>query len=251
MLHIILLILNIVSLVVLSMLIFGCPERLPCDYSEDTIVMINDVAKDLSIAVITSTFFYYLVFFLIEQRRNKKIREINQGKLQLLFDLMQYIVAYYVWKLNIQNKDETMMSIPCEELRKATDPVRDTIERLRVCQPSNSNSVGRFDGNTELNWLNHYTSYCERFAKQLIDSPVFCMDDIILVQIVKDIASSSLISDIGMAHANKLPLHQSSYSEHLIRFYELFVRMGKYVSPKTITLNENIQITSEIPIIFN
>lgn len=250
MLHIILIILNIVSLFVLSMLVFEWPGMIPCGYSEQVVDKINDIAKDLAIAVITSTFFYYLVFFLIERRRNKKIREINQGKLQLLFDIMQKVIAYYVWKLDIPCEEVTMMHIEAKRLIDAPIPEKRVIARLRVKQPAHCTGVALYDGNQEVSWLNHFASETSRFSKQLIDDPVFCMDDIDMVQIVKEITSARFISDVGIINSNTIAVVPAGYGTDLKSFYELYRKLGKYVKPQSIILNDNLPVTTEIPIIY-
>ena len=92
-LHIILTALNIVSIILLFQIIFGLIPSFECDYPVDKIDKINSLIVDLSIGVITSTFFYYILVYIPEKRKEKVIRSIISNDLLYIANNMQMVLA--------------------------------------------------------------------------------------------------------------------------------------------------------------
>lgn len=110
MIHIILIILNICSVLILTVLIVDY-KPFVCDFAPDTIALINDIIKDLCIGILTSTIFYYIVLFAIDKRREKSIRRYSRGRLKLIIGRMQLIIAYYVQLLGIRVNDDKLLNL--------------------------------------------------------------------------------------------------------------------------------------------
>ena len=235
MIHIILLILNICSILILAALINDY-KPFSCDHNPDTVTLINDIIKDLCIGILTSTFFYYIVFFAIDKRREKKIRRYSQGRLKLIISRMQLIIAYYVQQLGIPVKDDKLLNLDKAQLCRATMPRVNTIQFICEC-PAGSHSVINHNGSSEIGLLNFFADDILRFCTQLSDSPVFSQDDIQLVQLVSKLKDGCLLSNIKHLHSNLKKISAitlSEYGSELARFYEIYQNLAKYQAPPTI-----------------
>ena len=251
MIHIILIILNICSILILVALTDDY-KPFECDYTPEAIALINDIIKDLCIGVITSTIFYYIVFFAIEKRREKKIRRYSQGRLNLIIGRMQLIIAYYIQMLDIPVDDDKLLNLDKTQFGRATTPRENKIQF--VCErPVGSNSIINHNGSTEIGLLNHLADDILRFCNQLSDSPVFSQDDMKLVQLVSELKDGGLLISIKCLHSNLKKISAfsiSSYGADLVQFYERYQKLSKYQVPQTI--NTSITETrNSVPIIVN
>lgn len=236
-------------MVIFAMIVFAWLPCIPCDLPEDRINAINNLFVCVATSVVASTIFYYMNYWVVERRRQKKVRNFSIGRCQLLYDAMQYIIGYYAWKTNIDTKDKTLLKLDSQKFGGVSCPTRDIIT-LRVKLPANSAGVGLFDGSTELGWLFCYSEYCRRFSHDLLDSFVFCMDDINLVSLINKINSSSFLSNIAMMHNNKISMYPSGYEKSLIAFYDCYVQLAKYVNPKTIAIDDKMDKGNAVAIVY-
>ena len=251
MIHIILIILNICSILILGALIADF-KPFVCDFTPETITLINDIIKDLCIGVITSTLFYYIVFFAIEKRREKKIRRYSHGRLNLIIGRMQLIIAYYVQHLGIPVNDDKLLNLDKTLFRNATTPRANEIRF--VCEsPAGSNSIINHNGSTEIGLLNYFADDILRFCNQLSDSPVFSQDDMELVQLVTELKDGGLLISIKYLHSNLKAIAANTlpgYGSDLVQFYELYQKLAKCQVPQTI--NTSITETrNSLPFIVN
>lgn len=207
-----------------------------CDFTPETVALINDIIKDLCIGILTSTFFYYIVFFAIEKRREKMIRRYSQGRLKLIIGRMQLIIAYYVQQLGIRVNDDKLLNLDKTQFNNATTPRAHMIQFL--CErPISSNSIINHNGSTEIGLLYLFADDILRFCNQLSDSPVFSQDDMELVQLVAQLKDGGLLSSIKQLHSNLkniTAISISGYGSYLVQFYELYKKLAKYQEPPTI-----------------
>lgn len=70
-LHKVLILLNFTSVLFLLQIVFGWIPLINCNYSTERIANINSLVVDLSIGVITSSFFYYLLVYIPEKEGKK------------------------------------------------------------------------------------------------------------------------------------------------------------------------------------
>lgn len=66
-LHKVLILLNFISALFLLQIVFEWVPLISCNYSTERIANINSLVVDLSIGVITSSFFYYLLIYIPEK----------------------------------------------------------------------------------------------------------------------------------------------------------------------------------------
>ena len=62
--HIWLIILNLMAVIIILQIVFNVIPLWECDMSPERIECINSFVVDLSLGIITSTFFYYLLVYL-------------------------------------------------------------------------------------------------------------------------------------------------------------------------------------------
>ena len=92
-LHVVLAVLNLVACFFILQIVFGLCPLISCGLSKERIDLINGFVVDMSVGVITSTFFYYLLVYWAERRRNRQVRLLNQDKINFLCGLMQVVVG--------------------------------------------------------------------------------------------------------------------------------------------------------------
>ena len=202
------------------MIVFAWIPCIPCDLPEDRINAINNLYVCIATSVVASTIFYYMNYWVVERGHQKKIR---------------------TWIKRVETKDKTLLKLDSQIFKGIPYPTKDIIT-LRVNLPENSNGVGVFDGSTELGWLYYYSEHCKRFSHDLLDSFVFCMDDINIVNLINKINSSSFLSNIEIMYSNNIPIRPGGYDKSLIDFYDYYTQLAKYVNPKTIVINDRLEI---------
>lgn len=249
MIHVVIIIANIICFVIFAMIVFAWIPCIPCDLPEDRINAINNLYVCIATSVVASTIFYYMNYWVVERGHQKKIRNFSFGRCQMLFDVMQYIIGYYAWIKRVETKDKTLLKLDSQIFKGIPYPTKDIIT-LRVNLPENSNGVGVFDGSTELGWLYYYSEHCKRFSHDLLDSFVFCMDDINIVNLINKINSSSFLSNIEIMYSNNIPIRPGGYDKSLIDFYDYYTQLAKYVNPKTIVINDRLEINNAFAIIY-
>lgn len=129
-LHIILTALNIVSIILLFQIIFGLIPSFECDYPVDKIDKINSLVIDLSLGVITSTFFYYILVYIPEKRKEKVIRSIISNDLLYIANNMQMVLAYVAKTYSLEVKDKYYQKIPLTEFSKIKKGVHIKFETI-------------------------------------------------------------------------------------------------------------------------
>ena len=129
-LHIILAILNIVSIILLIQIVFGWIPSFECDYPVDKIDKINSLIIDFSIGVITSTFFYYILVYKPEKRKEKVIRSIISSDLLYIANNMQMVLAYVTKTYSLEVKDKYYKKIPQKELLKIKNENHTEFEQI-------------------------------------------------------------------------------------------------------------------------
>ena len=105
--HIALFLLNVFSLLILLQVVFEViPYFFECDWPTDKITRVNDMAKDFSITVISSTIFYLLLVVIPEEIKRRQIRKRTQDAIDSLANGMQEIIAYLAYKCSVSRKTD-------------------------------------------------------------------------------------------------------------------------------------------------
>lgn len=105
--HSILLVINLLSIIILLQVVFQAIPYWECDWPTDKITRVNDMAKDFSITVISSTVFYLLLVVIPEEIKRRQIRKRTQDAIDSLANGMQEIIAYLAYKCSVsRNTDD-------------------------------------------------------------------------------------------------------------------------------------------------
>lgn len=83
---------------------------------------------DLSLGIITSTFFYYLLVYIGEKKRSKGVRKLIQWRLDAMAANMQVVICYYVYKYNVDSEDYRFLTLNQNSLRLADNLTRERLE---------------------------------------------------------------------------------------------------------------------------
>jgi hypothetical protein len=249
-LYIILGILNIVSIILLFQIIFGLIPSFECDYPVDKIDKINSLIVDLSIGVITSTFFYYILVYIPEKRKEKVIRSIISNDLLYIANNMQMVLAYVVKIYSLEVKDKYYRKIPQKELLKIKNETHTKFET--ICSfnveinPSilveNSASI-----NTDVNSLNYTAKEILERIKNINNIPNIISEDEILISTLDKISRCSFYTNTNSIDKKSKDLFGNDYERlslifnfHSIReLHSLYVTLTKYITPYVFSISKN------------
>lgn len=245
--HIILFVLNIVALLFILQIVFGLIPLIKCGLSPERVSLINSLTVDLSVGVITSTFFYYLLVYLPEQIRIRQVRQMNQGRIDYLAKLMQFIVAYFCYRFQLKIKSATLVDVDFNDIPQ---DVSFTDDRIKFWFSMMKGRVTNLEGSTELGVLYQYLTLILNVSTTLHASNTLSLDDVNLQTTVMRIKDSQLISNVQIIYGNRhLNMYMPGVAQSIKDFYILFQELSKYTKLPEIVINGD-KPQGSIPIIY-
>lgn len=240
-LYVILIALNTISLILLIQIVLGWIPSFECTYSIDKIDRINSLIVDLSIGVITSTFFYYILVYIPERRKSKVIRSIISNDLLYIANHMQMTLAYVVKTYSLEVKDKYYKEIPLKELLKIKNEPRIKFENCFFNTEILPNVVAEntYIINTDIKiWYFIAQNILEKI-KNVNNIPNIIFEDEVLISTLDKISRCTFYSNIrSITEAPKDFFQSNNESLSLVfNFYSikelhsLYVILTKFITP--------------------
>ena len=237
-------------MILLIQIVFGWIPSFECNYPVDKIDKINSLIVDLSIVVITSTFFYYILVYQPEKRKEKVIRSIISSDLLYIANNMQMVLAYVVKIYSLEVKDKYYRKIPQKELLKIKNETHTKFET--ICSfnveitPSifaeNSHSIS-----TDVNSLNYTAKEILKRINNINNIPNIIFEDEVLISTLDSISRCVFYSNIRSMNGLPKDFFKNDYERLslLFNFYSikqlhnLYVVLTKYITPDVFCINKN------------
>lgn len=229
--HSILVIVNILSFIIILQVIFEIIPCWECDLSIGKISRINDMAKDFSITVISSTFFYLLLVVIPENIKQHFVRKRTQNTIDHIANIMQEIIAYFAFKYSIPQKTQNpyYLKIAPKHFDTITDLSRDNKTKFyySTCR-NNKKELTNVSNWDELSFLYSRTDAIERAASNYLEIPGIVYEKQQLVFLIRQIGRCSFISNIQMKCKNSLTIFISEMTDSIKIFYSLYQSLYGY-----------------------
>lgn len=228
--HSILLVINILSLIILLQVVFQVIPYWECDWSTDKIARVNDMAKDFSITVISSTIFYLLLVVIPEELKRRQIRKRTQDAIDSLANGMQEIIAYLAYKCSVSRKTDDLHYLKIEPA--AFGPITDFQKNHQTGFYYSYSQNGKKELTNVSNWdeisyLYLRVCWLKRATLDYLDIPVIVYENPELVLLIRQIRRSSFIWDVEMKHS--MPFCTiSKMNESIQVFYSLYLSLCKH-----------------------
>lgn len=227
----VLFIVNVLSVIILLQVVFEVIPYWNCDWSTDKISRVNDMAKDFSITVISSTLFYFLLVIIPEKVKRQQIRSNTIGAINQLANLMQEIIAYLVFRDSITQNDPHYLDLDVESLGKITSFCKSRCTDFCYSGCQNGKKIlADFHKWDEVSFLRYQTSLVKQEASNYLDIPIIIYEDPELVFLIRQIRNCSFISNIKMICNNSLPIYISTLNKSIIEFYAFYQSLCKYAT---------------------
>ena len=237
-LHIILAILNIVSIILLIQIVFSWIPSFECDYPVDKIDRINSLSVDLSIGVITSTLFYYLLVVIPEKKKRKATRLINQNLLNFIVNNMQEIIAYFTTSYSINSCEKYYSDINESGFNQITE-IRDIQTDFWFRYETQTEPIIDFRGYSEMAFINLHTDSIKSKAEYFLSLPIITFEDEHLIDIIAKIDNCQFIWAINTLYLNrKNEVTIPEIGQYIIPFYRLYLELLKYTKPSYLIIKE-------------
>lgn len=229
--HSILVVVNILSLIIILQVVF---EIIPCwksDWPIDKISRVNDMAKDFSITVISSTFFYLVLVVIPEKIKQQFVRKRTQSTIDFLANTMQEIIAYLAYRYSIprNSQDPYYLKIDPIAFDSITDISKDKRTGFYYSTHKNKKreltNVSNWD---EVSFLYSRTDTIKKIAFDYLNSPGIVFEQQQLVFLIRQIGRCSFISDVQMKCNNSLPIFISNMPNSIKNFYSLYQSLCGY-----------------------
>lgn len=249
-LYIILGILNIISIILLIQIIFGWIPSFECNYSTDKIDKINSLVVDLSIGVITSTFFYYILVYKPEKRKEKVIRSIISSDLLYIANNMQMVLAYVAKIYSLEIKDKYYKKIPLKEFSKIEKGVHIKFETTCFFNVEiypgvlgeNTHSLS-----TDAKSLNYTAKEIMERIKNINDIPNIIFEDEVLISTLDEISRCSFYKNTYSIDEDSKKIFDSNDDRLFLTFnstsirelHSLYVTLTKYITPYVFRISNN------------
>lgn len=223
-----LILINAVSLFFILQIVFEVIPLWASSFTEEKAEKINSFVVDLSLGIITSTFFYYLLVYIGERRRSKGVRRLIQWRLNSMAANMQIVIGYYVDKYNIECENFKFLTAKPEAFKQAENLTRDELQYWFRWQ--NSDSAMNVSGSTERGFICNYIDMVKHHADRIMESTVFSLEDMELMELVDRIGRCELVNHIGMLNHNpRLDVRLGDFGDAMRCFYEYYLRLSCYV----------------------
>ena len=228
--HLSLIILNALSLLILLQVVFQVIPYFECDWPTDKIMRVNDMAKDFSITVISSTVFYLLLVTLPEAIKQRQVRRRTQDAIDNIADAMQVIIAYLAHQSSVTRDadDPHYLKIKPTFFETLTDFKKDRQTGFCFSYIKNGEkkltNVSNWD---EISFLYSCVCWLKHTTLDYLDIPVIVYEDPRLVLLIRQIRRSSFIWSVEMKHSMSFCII-SEMSKNIQKFYSLYLSLCKY-----------------------
>ena len=249
--HALLSIINLLSIIILLQVVF---EVVPCwksDWSIDKVSRVNDMAKDFSITVISSTFFYLLLVIIPERIKQHFVRKRTQNTIDNIANNMQEIIAYLAYKNSLTQNEygAHYLKIELEYFDIITDFKRDNLTGFYYSSYQNKKkeltNVSNWD---EISFLYSRTETIKKITSDYLDIPGIVYEEQQLVFLIRQIGRCSFIENIKIKCDNSLHIFIDKMPDSIKIFYSLYQSLYGYTKniQELNTGDENA--ANEIPI---
>ena len=228
--HFTLIIINIFSVIILLQVVFQTIPYWECDWPTDKITRVNDMAKDFSITVISSTIFYLLLVVIPEEIKRNQIRKRTQDAIDNLANGMQEIIAYLAYKCSIPRKTDDPHYLKIEPA--AFGPITDFQKNQQTgfyysYTQNGKKELTNVSNCDEISYLYSRVCWLKRATLDYLDIPVIVYENPELVLLIRQIRRSSFIWDVEMKHS--IPVCTiSKMNENIQTFYSLYLSLCKH-----------------------
>ena len=228
--HSILLVINLLSIIILLQVVFQAIPCWECDWPTDKITRVNDMAKDFSITVISSTIFYLLLVVIPEEIKRRQIRKRTQDAIDSLANGMQEIIAYLAYKCSVSRKtdDPHYLKIEPATFEPITDFQKNHQTGFYYSYTQNGQkeftNVSNWD---EISYLYLRVCWLKRATLDYLDIPVIVYENPQLVLLIRQIRRSSFIWTVEMKHSMPFCII-SKMNENIQTFYSLYLSLCKH-----------------------
>ena len=229
-LHFTLAVINILSILILLQVVFQAIPYWECNWPASKITRVNDMAKDFSITVISSTIFYLLLVVIPEELKRRQIRKRTQDAIDSLANGMQEIIAYLAYKCSISRKTDDPHYLKIEPA--AFGPITDFQKNQQTGFYYSYTQNGKKELTNVSNWdeisyLYSRVCWLKRATLDYLDIPVIVYENPELVLLIRQIRRSSFIWDVEMKHS--IPVCTiSKMNENIQTFYSLYLSLCKH-----------------------
>lgn len=249
-LYIILGILNIISTILLIQIIFGWIPSFECNYSTDKIDRINSLAVDISIGVITSTFFYYILVYIPEKRKEKVIRSIISSDLLYIANNMQMVLAYVAKIYSLEVKDKYYKKIPLKEFSKIEKGVLIKFETTCFFNVEITPSIlaeNAYSISTDAKSLNYTAESIFEKINNINNIPNIIFEDEVLISTLDSISRCVFYNNIRSMNGISKDFFKNDYERLFLIFnsrsirelHSLYVTLTKYITPHVFSISNN------------
>lgn len=254
-LHILLAVLNIVSIFFILQIVFNWFPTFSCNYSADKIEQINSLVIDLSIGVITSTLFYILLVYLPDKKKSRTAREVNSISLRYLAENMQFIIIHIAIKNNISiiKDDYNYSQISPTEFYKihsnifSQSSITENYKVFMRIKGISDKSIGyrKVD-------LNEIRTDTLKLVDRILSSPSIIFENEKLLILLNQISNCTFYKTmmcIDYIEPKSLP----NYGYQIKEYYELYLHLLKYTTPHSFIFKKTIKKFSgnQLPMIRN
>lgn len=228
--HTSLLIINILSIIILLQVVFEAVPCWKCDWSIDKVSQINDMAKDFSITVISSTVFYLLLVIIPEKIKQSFVRKRTQNTIDNIANNMQEIIAYLAYKYSFtQNEyDVHYLKINPKSFDTITNFKRNkTGFYYSYCQHEKKElfNVSNWD---EISFLYSRTIAIKKMTSDYLDTPGIIYEEQQLVFLIRQIGRCSFIENIEIKCYNNSHISIDKMPDSIKIFYSLYQSLYGY-----------------------
>lgn len=229
--YIALILVNALSIIILLQVVFEVIPYWDCDWTTDKISRVNDMAKDFSITVISSTLFYVLLVIIPEEIKRQQIRSNTIRTINLLANLMQEVIAYLVFRESIKHDNPHYLNLDVNSLDEITCfcKSRHTGFYYSECQ-NGMKTLVNVDNWDEVSFLSLRTGSVKQVASSYLDIPIIIYEDPQLVFLIRQIRNCSFISNVNMICANSLAIHISTLNKSVKEFYAFYQSLTQYAT---------------------
>ena len=223
--HISLIILNAFSLIILLQVVFQALPCWDCDWPTDKITRVNDMAKDFSITVISSTIFYFLLVVIPDGIKRSFIRKRTQTVIDRIVNDMQEIIAYLAYKCSIahqSNEDPHYLKLNPKGFDAITDFSRNNLTGFYYsCCQNGKKELTNVSNWDEISFLYPRVRFIKQMIANYRDIPVIVYEDPNLIFLTRKIEQSTFISHIEMKHSISIGIIPHT-NEGVKSFYSLY-----------------------------
>ena len=224
--HFWLVVLNAISVFLVMQIVFGIFPLWECDWPGDKIERVNSLVVDLSVGVITSSFFYYLLVYLREWKHSKGVRRVIQWRLDAMAQNMEIIIGYYVWKYSVECNDHKFLKIQPEAFKVAISPTKDVINYWFDWEKGGGVNVC---GSTEKGFICYYVELLLHHGNRVMESSVFSLEDTELMELIDGVVRCSFVQMVNLMIVNpNMIINLGGYGDMLDYFYELYRQLAEF-----------------------